>query len=165
MVTRTIQRFLIVLLVFVASGLLPGRAPAFAASRVSSARITGSAIYRERIALTPAAVFEATLEEASRSGAAAKVIKRVHRKDPGQVPIAFEIPYDPRRIDSRRTYVLRASIYEDGRLRFASTQAYPVLTHGHGRKVMIRMRRTSGDVGKGGRAGAHAPAPHPHRKA
>ena len=146
MVTRTIQRFLIVLLVVVGSGPLPGRAPVFAASRVSSARIAGSAIYRERIALTPAAVLEATLEEVSRGHAAAKIIKKVHRKNPGQVPIAFEIPYDPSRIDPRRTYVLRASIYEDGRLFFTSTRAFPVLTHGHGRKVMVLMRRTSNSL-------------------
>jgi len=163
MVTRTIQRSLIVLLAFVVSGLLPGRAPVYAASRFSNDRITGSAIYRERIALTPAAVFEATLEDASRADAAAKVIKKVRRKNPGQVPIAFEIPYDPRRIDSRGTYVLRASIYQDGRLRFTSTRAYPVLTHGHGSKVMVVMRGTSGDAGRG-RARAHALAPHPHRK-
>ena len=160
--TRTIQRLLIVLLAFVVCGLLPGRALVFAASRVSTARITGSANYRERIALTPAAVFEATLEDASRADAAAKVIKKVHRKNPGQVPIAFEIPYDARRIDSRRSYVLRASIYEDGRLRFTSTRAYPVLTHGHGSKVMILMRPTSGDRHRS-RTGAHTPAPHPHR--
>jgi putative lipoprotein len=142
MVTRTIQRSLIVLLVVVASGPVPGRAPVLAASRVTTARITGSAIYREQIALTPDAVFEATLEDVSRADAAAKVIQKVHRKNPGQVPIAFEIPYDPRRINPRRTYVLRASIYEAGRLFFTSTRSYPVLTHGHGRKVMVVMRRT-----------------------
>ncbi len=134
MISRTLQRLLIVV------SLLSLSSPAFAAKAV----VTGSATYRERVALTPGAVFEATLEEVSRADAPARVIKRVRMRNPGQVPIHFEIPYNPRRIDARRDYILRASIYEDGQLRFATTRATPVLTHGHGSRVRVLMRRTSG---------------------
>ena len=107
--------------------------------------MAGTATYRERVALTPGAVFEATLEDVSKADAPAAVIGQVRKLNPGQVPIAFEIAFDPRRIDAARKYVVRATISEDGRLRFTSDQAYPVLTHGHGDKVAIRMRSVPGD--------------------
>jgi uncharacterized lipoprotein YbaY/heat shock protein HslJ/uncharacterized lipoprotein NlpE involved in copper resistance len=119
--------------------LWPSPAPA------ASQKIIGSATYRERIALTPDAVFEATLEDVSLADALAKVIARVRLEDPGQVPIDFEIAYDPQRIDPRGTYVVRASIRDSGGLRFTSTQGYPVLTQGHGGKVAVSMRATSKD--------------------
>jgi putative lipoprotein len=124
-------------------------APAFAAT-VSRARITGSATYRERVALAPAAVFEARLESVSRADAPAKVIARVRNRNPGQVPIAFTIPYDPRRIDPRGSYVVHASIYENGRIRFTSRQGSPVVTRGNGKRVTVLMRRASRDDGPGG---------------
>jgi len=165
MIPRALKRILIVVIVFAVSCVAPLQGPVFAAtkaSKASKARITGFATYRERIALSPDAVFEATLEEASRTDGHAEIIKKVRRRSPGQVPIAFEIAYDPRRIDARRTYVLRASIYEDGRLRFTSDHASPVLTHGNGRKVSVLMRRTSGEGRR--TTGGHTVAPHSHRR-
>ena len=73
--------------------------------------------------------------------------------NPGQVPIAFEITYDPRRIDAAGKYVVRATIYEEGRLRFTSDQAHPVLTHGHGDKVTILLRGISEEERKNTRRG------------
>lgn len=108
-----------------------------------AARITGTATYRERVALTREAVLEVTLEDASRADAPGLVIEHRRMEDPGQVPIAFEIFYDPRRIDARKRYALRASIYEGGELRFTNQQAYPVLTYGHVNKVSVLLRRVT----------------------
>ena len=151
MIPRTRQRLLLVVLALAVPVVMSWDASVAAASHVSKDAITGSATYRERIALTPAAVFEATLEDVSRADAPGKVIARVRDRNPGQVPIAFEIAYDPRRIDARRTYVVRARIYEDGRLLFTGKQAYPVLTHGHGRKVTVLMRSAPKDDGSRGK--------------
>jgi len=109
---------------------------AFASDRVT---ISGSATYRERMALTPGAVFEATLEEAP-----AKVIARFKKKNPGQVPIAFEISYDPRRIDAPRHCVVRASIREKGQLLFEGSKAFSAKSRGRGREVIVLMRRVAG---------------------
>ncbi len=146
MTPRTLQRILVVV-AFAVPAAAPWRAPVFPASDASRGGITGTATYRERVALTPAAVFEATLEEVSRPDARAEVIARVRKRNPGQVPIAFEITYDHRRIEARKTYLVRASIYEDGRLRFTGKQPYPVQAHGHGRRVTILMRRVPGGNG------------------
>jgi uncharacterized lipoprotein YbaY len=76
---------------------------AFLVVQVASgaAQVKGTATYRERIALTPDAVFEATLEDVSKADAPAVVVGSVRIDKPGQVPIRFEIPYDPARIDQR----------------------------------------------------------------
>jgi len=109
---------------------------AFASERVT---IKGSATYRERMALTPGAVFEATLEEPP-----AKVIARFRKKNPGQVPIAFEITYDPRRIDAPRHCVVRAGIREKGQLLFEGSKAFSAKSRGRGREVIVLMRRVAG---------------------
>jgi putative lipoprotein len=114
------------------------------ACAASKAKVAGTATYRERMALPPGAVFEVTLEQVSRSDASTKVLARFRRKNPGQVPLAFEMAYDPRRIEPRARCVVRASIQEKGRLLFTGTQTYPAKAHGRGREVTVLMRRVPG---------------------
>jgi putative lipoprotein len=104
------------------------------------ARIVGTATYRERIALTPEAVFDATLEEVSRADETARVVARVRDRRPGRVPIAFEISYDPRRLDPRGRYIVRATIRDRGRLRFTGTQVVPIRSRGRRYDVNVVMR-------------------------
>ena len=59
--------------------------------------IQGTATYRERMSLPPAAVFEATLEDVSRADAPATVVATTRVPSPGQPPIAFSISYDQAR--------------------------------------------------------------------
>ncbi len=113
--------------------------------------IRGTAMYRERIALPPNAIFEAKLEDISRADAPAEVLGRVHIEAP-RVPIRFEIPYDPASIDERHTYAVRADIRVDGALRFMTDTVYPVLTRGAGNEVEILLR----SVGRG-RGGTASP--------
>jgi uncharacterized lipoprotein YbaY/heat shock protein HslJ len=104
------------------------------------AQVKGTATYRERIALTPGAVFEAMLEDVSKADAPAVVIGSVRIDKPGQVPIRFEIPYDPAPIDHSHSYSVRARILVDQRLLFTTDQTYPVLTRGQGNEVQIMLR-------------------------
>jgi putative lipoprotein len=143
-----------------ASGVATWHATGSAAPARFTNKIVGSASYRERIALTPGAVFEATLEEASRADAPAKVVAHVRTKHPGQVPIDFELRYDSRRVDPRERYVVRASIVERGRVLFTGSQSYRVRMRGQGRPVTVVMRRASvdnrgpGNGGTGDRGGS-----------
>jgi len=114
------------------------------ASAAPKARVTGTAAYRERVALPPDAVFEARLENVSRTDGSAVVIAHVRKNRPGQVPIAFSISYDPRQIHQRARYLVRATILERGRPIYKSVRDNPVLTHGHGDNVTIVMRRVGG---------------------
>jgi putative lipoprotein len=113
-------------------------------SAAPRATVTGSATYRERMALPPGAVFEATLEEGSRSNAPGKVIARFHKKNPGQAPVAFELNYDPRRIDAPKQCIVRASIQDKGQLLFTGSKPYSAKSHGRGRMVTVLMRRVAG---------------------
>jgi uncharacterized lipoprotein YbaY/heat shock protein HslJ len=107
------------------------------------AAITGSATYRERLALPPTSVFEAVLEDVSRADAAAEEIGRVRLEKSGMPPFRFSIPYDRSRIKPDRSYSVRARILVDGRLMFITTQAYPVLTRGGGTNITITMQRST----------------------
>jgi putative lipoprotein len=105
-------------------------------------QVTGTATCRERIALPPDAVFEATLEDISKADASAEVIGRARVEAPGNPPIQFEIPYDPARIDERHRYAVRARIVVAGKPFFITDQSYPVLTAGQGKEVTLLLRRT-----------------------
>jgi putative lipoprotein len=106
----------------------------------AEALITGTASYREPIELPPAAVFEATLEDISRAGAAAVVITRTTIDNPGAPPIAFHLAYDPATIDPRLTYAVRSRIRVGERLLFTSDTIHPVLTRGAPDTVTVMMR-------------------------
>ena len=106
----------------------------------ATAQLKGTASYRERIALTPDAAFEAMLEDVSKADAPAVVVGSVRIDKPGQVPIRFEIPYDPARIDQSHSYSVRARILVGQQLLFTTDQAYPVLTRGHGKEVQLLLR-------------------------
>ena len=96
------------------------------------ARVTGTVTYLQRIALTPGAVVEVKLLDVSRAGAPALTIaEQVIRPAGRQVPISFELRYDPARIEERRRYAIQARILEGGRLRFINTESYLVITGGH----------------------------------
>jgi putative lipoprotein len=105
--------------------------------------IRGTATYRERMALPPGAVFEATLEDVSRVGSSADVIGRTREESPPNPPIPFEISFDPTRILPKSTYVVRARILIGSSLVFTTDTSHPVLTQGKGNEVSILMRRTS----------------------
>lgn len=113
----------------------------FGPSVSAQSYVTGTALYRERIALPADAILEVTLEDVSRADAKADVISRVTLNDLGQPPFAFKIGYDPARINPRMRYAVRARITQAGRLLFITDQSYPVLTSGGGSTVSMVLRQ------------------------
>lgn len=101
--------------------------------------------YRERIALTPEAMVEVQLLDVSIADASAKLIAEQTIKPKHQVPIPFELTYDPAVIDQRFTYAVRATIRERGRLMFTTDRSYRVMTRGHPNHVGLVLIRTSGE--------------------
>lgn len=93
----------------------------------SESVIRGSALYRERIALPPHAVFEARLEDVSRADAPAPVLGRGSIEPAGQVPIPFTIPYATDELRRGHRYNLRGEITVAGELLFITDTAHPVL--------------------------------------
>lgn len=109
--------------------------------------VTGTAAYRERIALPPDAVLEATLQDVSRADAPAVVLGSFRAGPAGQVPIPFAIPYDTARIDPARRYVVRARILSGDRMLFTTDTATPVLTQGAGDRVALMLVRAQSPLG------------------
>jgi len=90
--------------------------------------VSGTVTYRERIAMPPQAVVTVQLLDVSRQDVPATVLGEDVIDNPGQVPVSFEISYNPREFDSTHTYAVRAEIRVDGELRFTTTTQYQVLT-------------------------------------
>ncbi len=98
--------------------------------------VTGTVTYSERIELTPGATLIVQIRDTSYADASAELIAEQVISDPGQVPIKFEVDYDPDDIDSRNTYSVSARIEEsDGRLAFINDTAYDAITGGNPKKV------------------------------
>jgi len=88
--------------------------------------VRGEVIYRERIALPPSAVLSVQLADVSLADAPARIIGEQTVKPTGQVPISFEIKFDPSVIRSQITYALQARITVDGKLMFISDMRHQV---------------------------------------
>ena len=117
----------------------------FVAEAPLTATVTGTITYRERIALTPDAVVEVKLLDVSRADAPAITIGEQIIENPGQVPIAFEIEYNPTDIDERFTYAIGARITESGELAFINDTRHSVITRDnptHVDMVLVRVGDT-----------------------
>ncbi|MBZ9771498.1 YbaY family lipoprotein [Mesorhizobium sp. CO1-1-8] len=88
--------------------------------------VRGEVIYRERIALPPSAVLSVQLADVSLADAPATIIGEQKVKPTGQVPISFEIKFDPSVIRSQMTYALQARITVDDKLLFISDMRHQV---------------------------------------
>ena len=107
----------------------------------SMAKVTGTVTYRERIALPPTAVIKVQLVDVSRADAPAIVLGEQFMHAAGkQVPFAFEIQFDPARIEANYSYAVQARIEVDGKLRFISDRHYAVITGGAPTHVDIVLR-------------------------
>ncbi|MFL5501892.1 MAG: META domain-containing protein, partial [Gemmatimonadaceae bacterium] len=107
----------------------------------TGAGVRGTATYQDRITIPRTAVFEATLEDASRGSAQSELIARVRNEQPGGTPIPFVISYDASRIVQNHSYVVHARILVNGSVWFSTDANYPVLTGGRGTDVQLVLRR------------------------
>ncbi len=113
-------------------------APASAAPAQGS--VSGTIAYRERIALPANAAIEVKVQDVSVRGTEAKTIaETVFSPEGKQVPIPFQLSYNPADINQAHPYQVRANISVNGKLIFTSTTAYPVITHGAPSQVTIML--------------------------
>ncbi|MDX8540843.1 YbaY family lipoprotein [Mesorhizobium abyssinicae] len=88
--------------------------------------LQGEATYRERIALPPNAVLSVQLADVSLADAPAAIIGERKVAPAGQVPIRFEIGFDPQVIRPNMTYALQARITVDDKLLFTTDTRHRV---------------------------------------
>ncbi|MGI9308880.1 MAG: YbaY family lipoprotein [Gammaproteobacteria bacterium] len=90
--------------------------------------VTGTVSYRERMALSPEAVVSVKLLDVSLADVPSQTLGEQIINNPGNVPIAFSIDYDPEVISEKNSYAVRAEIRDRGQLLFTTDTHYPVLT-------------------------------------
>jgi uncharacterized lipoprotein YbaY len=108
--------------------------------------VVGTATYRERITLPPNAMFEATLEDVSRTDAPSTVLatSRIYPADE-LPPYRYELSAARSGLPATARVVVRARITVEGRLWFTTTQAYTVEVGRVGRQtidVLLRAPET-----------------------
>ncbi|MGI9175589.1 MAG: YbaY family lipoprotein [Rhodothermales bacterium] len=97
-------------------------------TNTDSAAVTGTVLYRERVALAPDAVVRVRLEEVDHANSSA-VAEETIRPDGRQVPLPFSLAYDPTDIEADARYEVRAEIRgSDGAKRWTTDVPFPVLT-------------------------------------
>ncbi|MFH7241442.1 MAG: YbaY family lipoprotein [Spirulina sp.] len=102
------------------------------------ATVTGTVTHRVRMALAPNTVVEVQLLDVSRADAPAIVLASQSIVTGGrQVPIPFELVYNPDQIDPRMTYAVQARISVDGNLQFINTRRFPVISQGNPNQVEV----------------------------
>ena len=118
-------------------------------SRASAGSVTGTIAYLQRIALPPNAIILVQLQEVSRADAPSKTIaqEKITLGD-RQVPVPFELKFEPTKIDAKHSYVVSARIVVDDELRFSSDKVYPVLTRDNPSHVEIILKPAEADEEK-----------------
>ena len=106
-------------------------------------QVTGTLIYRERMALPPDAVAEVWLLDTSLADVPAVEIAYQRIEGPGNPPIPFVLEYDAQQIREGMQYSVRATIRHAGQLLFTSDTHYPVLTRGAGNTADLLLIRVN----------------------
>jgi len=105
-----------------------------------SSVVSGTVTYLQRMALTPDVTLVVQLRDVSRMDAPAPLIGETRIESPGQVPIPFEISYDPAVIDPRFSYSISARVLRGDKLLFISDTVHPVITRDHPDTVEVIVR-------------------------
>ncbi len=108
--------------------------------------LSGTASYRERIALPADAVFEAVLIDAAVADAPARELGRARLQPAGQPPFRFTIPYPDGALTPAGRYAVRATVRSGDRLLFTTDTVTPVLTGGPSQPLVLQLVQ----VGTGG---------------
>ncbi len=125
-----ISKFTITLLALLAVLLNVG-CSTISQSPEDSITVSGTAAYRQRIAMPAEAVLTVILEDVSRADTKATVLaESTQTFGDRQVPLAFSLPVPSSKINPDADYNLRARIDVGGQMRFTTTRSNPVLTRG-----------------------------------
>jgi putative lipoprotein len=106
--------------------------------------VEGTVTYRERIALPPLALVEVKLLDPASNEPSEYVAATTVRTEGRQVPISFELPYDPNKILAEHTYVVRAAIRDADETLFTTNTIHPVITKGNPKKVELVLTKVGG---------------------
>lgn len=111
----------------------------------TTAAVTGTVTYRQRVAVPPSTLVRVRLLDVSRAADAPAVVMAEHQFTTGgkQVPFAFKLAYDPALVTEKGVYAVDAEMRDDeGRLSFRTTQQYRVITGGAPATINLMLQST-----------------------
>ncbi len=112
--------------------------------------VRGTVVYRERVALPPDAVVEVWITDVSPLILAVPVIAETTVLSEGrQVPLPYELRYDPTRIEPDHDYAVKAVIKSAGRILFTTEAPYQVITKGNPTQIDLQLVREAEGSGSG----------------
>ncbi len=110
--------------------------------------ISGTISYRERIALLPGFKARVLLEDVSRADAPATIIAEKIFEITGQVPVRFDLVYDPDKIVDRHRYGIRAQFLDpEGRLRWTTNDFYSFDASNNTGDIQLLVHPAGSDAG------------------
>lgn len=105
--------------------------------------VTGTITYHQKIALPPDAVLHVKLLNVFMQGGPALTVAEQIISSPGQVPIRFDIAYDPAVIEPQNFYAVQARITVGEEVRWINDASHAVITHGNPRELEIILRQVN----------------------
>jgi putative lipoprotein len=102
------------------------------------AKVSGTLTTRQKTALPANAVIYISLTDVSpREDNLEEMVARKTISHPSQMPVSFELEYDPSRISSSHIYAIQVRITADHRPLFSNASAYLVITQGNPQTVAV----------------------------
>ncbi|HCS45747.1 MAG TPA: hypothetical protein DIW52_23490 [Pseudomonas sp.] len=92
--------------------------------------LDGEVFYLQRIALPPNATLSVSLQDVSLADAPAVVLDEQTGPVKGQVPLPFQLSYDPAQVQPGHRYSVSARIEVDGKLMYITTDQHAVQLDG-----------------------------------
>ena len=111
-------------------------------SSAAQPTISGTVVYRERMALPADAAIEVKLQDLSgANGMPNTIAETVFGSGGKQVPISFQLSYNPSDINPAHKYQVQANIRVNGKLMFTGVIPYAVITQGAPSRVDLLLQR------------------------
>lgn len=99
-------------------------------------KISGTVTYLQRMAMPAEAEVLVQLQDVTSPDQGEKIVAEDRIAfGQRQVPIPFELKFDPTKIDAKHLYVVSARLFVGTQLRFMNSKQYRVLTQGHPAKA------------------------------
>lgn len=109
-------------------------------ARAEFREVSGTATYRERLAMPPDALLEVKLVATTADKAEPRPLASIIVRPTGQVPVPFVLSYDSNAVEPETDYAIEAVLLVDGRPIFHDLSAATSLTNGTGGTVIITMK-------------------------
>lgn len=106
---------------------------------VNFAQVQGKLSYPRLSAVLgqEAIIYIALVDVSPRQDSSGDILARVAISRPTQSPIFFKLQYNLAQINPKHTYVIQARITQQGKVIYANTSTYPVITRGNPSTVDI----------------------------